>query len=73
MSNQALSFIGRLDRREESIVMSNLQQQAFVKRLLGNRDSSQITQKLFGSRLVRDVYCPPTRGLNGTSPVMSKN
>ena len=73
MSNQALSFIGRLDRREESIVMSNLQQQAFVKRLLGNRDSSQITQKLFGSRRVRDVYCPPTRGLDRSAKVMSKN
>ena len=73
MSNQALSFIGRLDRREESIVMSNLQQQAFVKRLLGNRDSSQITQKLFGSRRVRDVYSPPTRGLDGSAKVMSKN
>ena len=73
MSNQALSFIGRLDRREESIVMSNLQQQAFVKRLLGNRDSSQITQKLFGSRRVRDVYSPPSRGLDGSAKVMSKN
>ena len=73
MSNQALSFIGRLDRREESIVMSNLQQQAFVKRLLGNRDSSQLTQKLFGSRRVRDVYSPPTRGLDGSAKVMSKN
>ena len=71
MSNQALSFIGRLDRREESIVMSNLQQQAFVKRLLGNRD--QLAQKLFGSKRVRDVYCPPTRGLDGTAKVMSKN
>ena len=29
MSNQALSFIGRLDRREESIVMNQLQEQAF--------------------------------------------
>ena len=38
MSNQALSFIGRLDRREESFVMNQLQEQAFVKRLLGNRD-----------------------------------
>ena len=73
MSNQALSFIGRLDRREESIVMSNLQQQAFVKRLLGNRDSSQITQKLFGSRRVRDVYSPASRGLDGSAKVMSKN
>ena len=71
MSNQALSFIGRLDRREESIVMNNLQEQAFVKRLLGNRD--QLARKLFGTKRVRDVYCPPTRGVNGAAPVMSKN
>ena len=72
MSNQALSFIGRLDRREESIVMDRLQEQAFVKRLLGNRDGN-LAQKLFGVRRVRNVYSPPTRGVNGTSPVMSKN
>ena len=72
MSNQALSFIGRLDRREESIVMDRLQEQAFVKRLLGNRDGN-LAQKLFGIKRVRNVYSPPTRGVNGTSPVMSKN
>ena len=69
MSNRALSFIGRLDRREESIVMG---EKAFVKRLLGNRDG-QLAQRLFGMKPVRDVYCPPTRGVNGTSPVMPKN
>ena len=72
MSNRALSFIGRLDRREESIVMGALQEKAFVKRLLGNRDG-QLAQRLFGMKPVRDVYCPPTRGVNGTSPVMPKN
>ena len=72
MSNRALSFIGRLDRREESIVMDRLQEQQFVKRLLGNRDDT-LAQKMFGKKRVRDVYCPPTRGVNGTSPVMSKN
>ena len=72
MSNRALSFIGRLDRREESIVMGTLQEKAFVKRLLGNRDE-QLAQKLFGTKRVRNVYVPPTRGVNGSSPVMSKN
>jgi hypothetical protein len=71
MSNQALSFIGRLDTREESIVMNQQQQKAFVERLLGHRDP--LAMKLFGSRRVRDVYCPPTRGVDGTAPVMSKN
>jgi len=72
MSNQALSFIGRLDRREESIVMNQLQEQAFVERLLGNRDRRLVT-KMFGVKPVRDVYCPPTRSVDGSAPVMPKN
>ena len=72
MSNQALSFIGRLDRREESIVMNQLQEQAFVERLNGNRDP-QLMRKLFGMKSVRNVYTPPTRGLDGSAKVMPKN
>ena len=72
MSNQALNFIGRLDRLEESIVMNQLQEQAFVERLLGNRDRRLVT-KMFGTKRVRDVYCPPTRSVDGSAPVMSKN
>jgi len=72
MSNQALSFIGRLDRREESMVMNQLQEKAFVERLLGNRDR-RLVKKLYGNKGVRDVYVPPTRGVDGSAPVMSKN
>ena len=72
MSNQALSFIGRLDSREESLVMNGLQERAFLKRLLGDRDP-RLVNKLFGVKRVRDVYSPPTRGVNGTAPVMPKN
>ena len=72
MSNQALSFIGHLDRREESIVMSRLQEKKLVSRLLGSRDR-QLVHKLYGRKPVRDVYVPATRGLNGSSVVMSKN
>ena len=72
MSNKALSFIGRLDKKEESIVMSALQEKAFVERLLGNRDP-RLVKRMYGTRRVRDVYCPPTRGVDGTAPVMSKN
>ena len=68
MSNQALSFLGRLDRREESIVMDQLQEQRLVSRLLGGRD-----QQLFGTKRVRDVYTPPTHGVDGTAVVMPKN
>jgi hypothetical protein len=72
MSNQALSFIGRLDRREESIVMNHLQEKAFLERLLGNRDR-RLVRNLYGTKRVRDVYCPPTRSVDGSAPVMSKN
>ena len=71
MSNQALSFIGRLDRREESIVMNQLQEQAFLERLLGNRDR-RLVSKLYGRKRVRDVYVPP-RSVNGSAQVMPKN
>ena len=72
MSNQALSFIGRLDKREESIVMNQLQEQKLVDRLLGNRDR-RLVNKLFGSKRVRDVYVPPTRNVNGSVQVMPRN
>ena len=72
MSNQALSFIGRLDKKEESIIMTALQEKAFVERLLGNRDP-RLVKRMYGTRRVRDVYCPPTRGVDGSAPVMSKN
>ncbi len=72
MSNLALSFIGRRDRREESIVMSQLQEQRLVSRLLGGRDQL-LAQRLFGARRVRNVYAPATRGLDGTAKVMPKN
>ena len=72
MSNQALSFIGRLDRREESIVMNQLQEKAFLERLLGNRDR-RLVNNLYVSKRVRDVYSPPTRNVDGSAPVMSKN
>ena len=72
MSNQALSFLGRLDRREESIVMDQLQEQRLVSRLLGGRDQ-QLVHRLFGTKRVRDVYTPPTRGVDGSAPVMPKN
>ena len=72
MSNQALSFIGRLDKREESIVMNHLQEQKLVDRLLGNRDR-RLVNSLFGTKRVRDVYVPPPRNVNGTVQVMPRN
>ena len=71
MSNQALSFIGRLDRREESLVMNQLQEQAFLERLLGNR-ARRLVKHLYGVKRVRDVYVPP-RTVDGSVQVMPKN
>ena len=71
MSNQALSFIGRLDRREESLVMNQLQERAFLERLLGNRDR-RLVKNLYGEKPVRDVYVP-RRNVNGSVVVMPKN
>ena len=72
MSNQQLSFIGRLDRREEAMVLDQIQEQKFIHRLVQKRDP-MLAKKLFGTKPVRNVYTPPTRGVNGSSPVMSKN
>jgi hypothetical protein len=71
MSNQALSFIGRLDRREESMVFNQQQEQAFLKRLMGNR-GTRLASKLFGTKRVRDVYVPP-RVVDGSAVVMPRN
>jgi len=71
MSNQALSFIGRMDRRDEALIMNQQQEKAFVQRLMGNR-GSLIAQKMYGKKKVRDVYVPP-RVVDGTSVVMPKN
>ena len=72
MSNQALSFIGRLDRREESMILNSFQEQALVKRLLSGRDDKQY-RDLYKIRSVRNVYTPPTRGDDGSNVVMPKN
>jgi hypothetical protein len=71
MSNQALSFIGRLDRREESLVLNQQQEQAFLQRLMGNR-GTRLASKLFGTKRVRDVYVPP-RVVDGSAVVMPRN
>ena len=53
------------------MVLSELQEQAFVKRLLGNR-GHRLVSKLYGSKRVRDVYVPP-RTVDGSSVVMPRN
>jgi hypothetical protein len=72
MSNQALSFIGKLDRREESMIVNENQEHALIKRLLEGRDGKQY-RDLFRMRQVRNVYTPATRGVSGKNVVMPKN
>ena len=68
---QALSFIGRLDRREESLVLNDMQKRAFTERLMGNR-GRRLVNKLYGTKRVRNVYVPP-RVCDGSARVMPKN
>jgi hypothetical protein len=72
MSNRTLSFIGRVDRHEESLILGAQQEKAFLKRLLGNRDPG-LMHKLYGYKPVRDVFVPATRGVSGKNHVMPKN
>ena len=72
MSGNPLNFIGKLDRKEEALLMPQLQQKAFLDKLMGGRDP-HLVQRMYGIKRVRDVYTPPTRGLDGSSVVMSKN
>jgi hypothetical protein len=67
-----LNFIGRLDRRDEALILDQLQEQKFADRLLGHRDP-MLVKRLFGYKPVRNVYVPPTRGVNGANKVMPKN
>ena len=68
----ALNFVGRLDRRDEAMILNQAQEQKLVKKLFSRRDPL-IAQRMFGQKPVRDVYAPPTRGVDGSCKVMSKN
>ena len=52
--------------------MGALQRQAFLDKLMGNRDP-RLVQRMYGTKPVRDLYVPPTRGVDGTYKVMPKN
>ena len=65
---QALNFMGFLDRREESLILNQAQEQAVVKRLLNGRDD-QLYQKLYGTKHARDIYTEP-RSASGRNRVM---
>ena len=69
MSGSALSFIGKLDRRDEQMILNEAHKQRVVGRLVG-RHNPMLAQQLFGIKSVRNVY---TRGVDGSCKVMPKN
>ena len=72
MSSNPLNFIGKLDRKEEMLIMGGLQRRAFLDKLMGNRDP-RLVKRFYGLKPVRNVYVPPTRGVDGSYQVMPKN
>lgn len=69
---RALHFIGKLDRRQDSMVLNENAQKALLDRLLIGRDP-HLHDRIHGLKLVRDVYTPPTRGVDGKHQVMPTN
>jgi len=65
----ALHYIGRNDTKEESLILTQQQEQALIKTLLEGRDP-RLYQQLYGLKNVRDVYDPPTRGASGKFMVL---
>ena len=65
----ALHYIGRNDTTEQAFMLSELQEQALLNSLLRGRDDS-LYDKLYGTRYVRDVWQPETRGVSGRNMVM---
>ena len=65
----ALNFLGRLDRKEETLILNAGQQQAVLRRLLNGRDD-KLYQTLYGTKRVRDAYTP-LRNESGKNTVMA--
>ena len=60
----ALHFLGKVDTKEEMLILNQQQEQAVLKTLLQNRDP-HLYKEIYGLKNVRDVYDPPTRGSSG--------
>ena len=65
----ALHFLGKVDRPELSFLINEQQQQALLNTLLQGRDPS-LYSMLYGTRYVRDVWQPETRGVSGRNVVL---
>lgn len=60
----ALHFIGKVDTKEEMLVLNEMQEQAVLRTLLQKRDP-RLYREIYGLKNVRDVYDPATRGATG--------
>ena len=60
----ALHFIGKVDTKEEMLVLNEMQEQAVLRTLLQKRDP-RLYREIYGLKNVLDVYDPPTRGATG--------
>ncbi len=65
----ALNFIGRLDRRDEQLILNQAQEERVISRLV-SKNNPMLARRLFGAKRVRDVYEPPTRGVDGSHKVL---
>jgi len=64
-----LHFTGKVDRKEEMLVLNQQKEQAVLKTLLEDRDP-ELYREIYGLKNVRDVYDPPTRGASGKNVVL---
>ena len=60
----ALHFIGKVDTKEEMLLLNEMQEQAVLRTLLQKREP-RLYREIYGLKNVRDVYDPPTRGATG--------
>jgi hypothetical protein len=65
----ALNYLGRNDSSEHAFMLTELQEQAMLNSLLRGRDDL-LYDRLYGTRYVRDVWQPETRGVSGRNMVM---
>ena len=65
----ALNYFGKNDRKEHSLILSQLQEHEMLNDLFQGRDN-ELYEKIYGTRYVRDTMQPATRGVSGNNVVM---
>lgn len=72
--SRALHFVGKLDRRQDALILNQQEQVALHDRLLLGRDAA-LHGRLYSVKPVRlaSAIAPNTRGVDGKHMVMPKN